>query len=111
MLKLEIKLDEEKIREEGRYTPDDLYHILIQAFAKQKIRSVLEPDGSISFVGGGHPRDYGCFGKLITSLKTQSWFMEYVIKWIWYNSDDGEDENDFAIEDVLKHYTGHVSVV
>ena len=49
------------------------------------------------------------FGKMITTLKQRKWFMEYVIKWIWYNSDDGEDENDFATEDVLKHYTNRSS--
>ena len=36
--------------------------------------------------------------------------MDYVIKWIWYNSDDGENEKDFAIEDVLYHYTKRMSV-
>ncbi len=47
---------------------------------------------------------------VITSLKEKSWFMDYVIKWIWYNSDDGENENDFAVEDVLYHYTKRMSV-
>ncbi len=28
----------------------------------------------------------------------------YPIKWLWYNSDDGEDESDFTVEDVLYHY-------
>ena len=46
---------------------------------------------------------------MITTLKNQQWFMEYVVRWIWYNSDDGENENDFAIEDVLKHYTNRAS--
>lgn len=109
MLKLEIKLDEDKIREQGKYTPDSLYQTLIQAFAKQQIDHTTALDGTLSFVGRGHARDYGCFGKLITTLKQQMWFMEYVTKWIWYNSDDGEDENDFAIEDVLKHYTNRSS--
>ena len=31
--------------------------------------------------------------------------MDYVTKWVWYNSDDGENENDYTIEDVLYHYT------
>lgn len=31
--------------------------------------------------------------------------MNYVTKWIRYNSDDGETEDDFAVEDVLYHYT------
>lgn len=109
MLKLEIKLDEEKIREAGKYNPDSLRQMLVQAFASQRLDYFMEPDGTLFFVGGGNARDYGCFGKMITTLKNQQWFMEYVIRWIWYNSDDGENENDFAIEDVLKHYSGRIS--
>lgn len=109
MLKLEIRLDEEKIREQGKYTPDSLYQTLIQAFTKQQLDYTTASDGTVSFVGRGRARDYGCFGKMITTLKQQVWFMEYVVKWIWYNSDDGENENDFAVEDVLKHYTNRSS--
>lgn len=109
MLKLEIRLDEEKIQEQGKYTLDFLQKTLIQAFEKYQIDHTITADGTLSFVGSGRARDYGCFGKMITTLKQRKWFMEYVIKWIWYNSDDGEDENDFATEDVLKHYTNRSS--
>lgn len=109
MLKLEIKLDEGKIREAGRYAPDSLRQTLIQAFVKQQLDSVVESDGTMIFVGRGQAKDYGCFGKMITTLKNQQWFMEYVVRWLWYNSDDGENEEDFAIEDVLKHYTNRIS--
>lgn len=109
MLKLEIKLDEGKICEAGKYAPESLRQTLIQAFTKQQLDYFVEPDGTLFFVGRGQARDYGCFGKMITTLKNQQWFMEYVIKWVWYNSDDGENENDFAVEDVLKHYTNRIS--
>ena len=46
---------------------------------------------------------------LITALKREMWFMNYVEKWIWYNSDDGESEDDFAVEDVLLFYTNRAS--
>lgn len=63
------------------------------------------------FVGNGNPKDYGAFGCIITSLKEKSWFMDYVTKWIWYNSDDGETEDDFAAKDVLYHYTKKLSAI
>ena len=53
MLKLEIKLDEEKIREAGRYAPDSLRQTLVQAFARQHPDSVVETDGTMFFVGRG----------------------------------------------------------
>ena len=37
MLKLEIRLDEEKIQEQGKYTLDFLHQTLIQAFEKYQI--------------------------------------------------------------------------
>ena len=110
MLKLEIKLDEDKICAEGKYTPEALYQTLEKAFSSYQLDYIAAPDGTLFFVGRGRARDYGCFGKLITTLKAQPWFMEYVIRWLWYNSDDGADENDFVIEDVLEHYTSKVSV-
>lgn len=110
MLKLEIKLDENKISKEQKYSASSIYQILGQAFDSYQLRKEYEPDGTIVFYGSGNSRDYGAFGCIITSLKEKSWFMDYVIKWIWYNSDDGENEKDFAIEDVLYHYTKRVSV-
>ena len=47
---------------------------------------------------------------MITSLCDEKWFMDYVIKWIWYNSDDGKNEDDFSVEDVLYFYTKKESI-
>lgn len=69
MLKLEIRLDEKKIRETGKYAPESLRQTLIRSFEKQQLDSVVEPDGTLFFVGRGHARDYGCFGKMITAFR------------------------------------------
>lgn len=110
MLKLEIKLNEDKINSEKKYHTAQIYQRLEQAFGRYQLHKEIEPDGTIVFLGSGNPKDYGAFGCIITSLKEKAWFMDYVIKWIWYNSDDGENENDFVVEDVLYHYTKRVSV-
>lgn len=109
MLKLEIKLDEDKINREQRYSVTSIYQTLEKTFNGYHLRKDSAPDGTIIFYGSGNPGDYGAFGCIITSLKEKSWFMDYVIKWIWYNSDDGENENDFVVEDVLYHYTKRMS--
>lgn len=110
MLKLEIKLDEEKINREQKYSAISIYQTLEQVFSKYHLRKERKLDGTVVFWGNGHLKDYGAFGSIITSLKEKDWFMPYVTKWVWYNSDDGEDENDFSVEDVLYHYTKKVSV-
>ena len=93
MLKLEIKLDEQKVQAEGKYSPAAIYDALDRTFSKYRFRREVLA------------RDYGTFGRLITSLKDKDWFVPYLVKWLWYNSDDGENEEDFTVEDVLYHYT------
>ena len=81
MLKLEIKMDEEKIRAEKKYSVESIYQALQQAFSKYKFNQMQDADGTMSFTGNGNPKDY-----------------------------DGENENDYTIEDVLYHYTKRLSV-
>ena len=105
MLKLEIKLNGAQIRQDGTYSPESIRAALDNAFGKYQFRREDLPDGTICYYGNGRPQDYGAFGRLITSLKDKAWFVPYLDKWLWYNSDDGADENDFTVEDVLYHYT------
>lgn len=110
MLKLEIKLDDARIQAERKYDIDSIYSALKEAFARYEFKSEQETDGTLWFTGNHDPKDYGAFGSIITSLSEKPWFMNYVIKWVWYNSDDGVNEDDYAVEDVLYHYTKKLSV-
>ena len=69
MLKLEIKLDENKILADQKYKVESIYQALEQAFAKYRLNKTQEPDGTLCFFGNGNPKDYGAFGCIITSLK------------------------------------------
>ncbi|MCD8045354.1 MAG: hypothetical protein LUE90_01630 [Clostridiales bacterium] len=95
MLKLEIKLDEKKIEAECKYTAENIYRALEQVFSYYKLIEEQTSDGTMWFYGSGDPRDYGSFGRIITSLREKPWFMDYVTKWVWYNSDDSESEDEF----------------
>lgn len=110
MLKLEIKLDDQKIVLDNKYDIVSIYHSLKLAFDKCQLRCEQKPDGTMTVFGCGNPKDYGAFGGIITSLKEKPWFMDYVTKWLWYNSDDGYDEDDFSVEDVLYYYKRQVSM-
>ena len=77
MLKLEIKLDENKILADQKYKVESIYQALEQAFAKYRLNKTQEPDGTLCFFGNGNPKDYGAFGCIITSLKEKAWFMDY----------------------------------
>lgn len=69
MLKLEIKMDDNKINQEHRYSTDSIYRALTQTFDRYHLRKEEQPDGTVVFYGSGHPKDYGSFGYIITSLK------------------------------------------
>lgn len=110
MLKLEIKIDKREIEIEKKYSVQSIINAIDGTFLKYQFRKEELEDGTLCYYGNGMARDYGVFGRIITSLKDKDWFMRYLIKWIWYNSDDGENENDYSIEDVLYHYTKRESV-
>ena len=100
-----------KSLEKQRYKVESIYQGLEKAFLNYNLKKIQKPDGTICFVGNGNPKDYKAFGCIITSLKEKAWFMDCVIKWIWYNSDDGESEDDFTVEDVLYHYAKKPSII
>ena len=104
MLKTEFKLNEERIIADGKYEPERIYRSVDNAFAKCNLKKSVLKDGTLRYSGTGNPNDFGCFGHLITSFAELDWFMPYVDEWFWFNSDDGRDENDFSVEDVLKFY-------
>ena len=104
MLKLEIKFDEIKMQSDHSYTSESVYKTLDNIFLKYDFHKEILEDGTVSYSGNGMSCDYAIFGRLITKLKDEDWFMRYLVKWLWYNSDDGENESDFAVEDILYHY-------
>ncbi|MDO5415880.1 MAG: hypothetical protein Q4F29_01660 [Lachnospiraceae bacterium] len=109
MLKLEIKMDENKIQFENQYLAENIYQMLAELFDRFQLKQEILEDGTLSVHGNNQPWDYGAFGYIITLLKDKMWFMPYVIKWVWYNSDNNENEEDFDREDVLYYYTKKVS--
>jgi hypothetical protein len=38
-------------------------------------------------------------------LKDEEWFIDNLKSWLWFNSDDSADPNDFSIEDLKAHYS------
>ena len=96
MFKMEIALDTQKIENEGVYEPSEITRQLDKLFAKMNIQKL----GEGLYTGG----DFAGYGSAILFLKKQPWFMSYVDKWLWYNSDGSDREEDFTVEDVAAHY-------
>ena len=86
MLKLEIKLDDRKIQADHKYSSAAIYGALDKTFSKYHFRREDLADGTLCYYGNGQARDYGTFGRLITTLKDKDWFVPYLVKWLWYNN-------------------------
>jgi hypothetical protein len=105
MIKMQIVMDEAKINREGRYSLSKIYGT-IDDFFLNRLRLVKEPGGYYS--GSGQPNDFANFGIAMTTLGKKTWFMDNVDKWLYFNSEDSEDPNDYIVEDFkeacLTHY-------
>lgn len=109
MLKQEIRFDEEKIKEKGLHKLDRIMEILDKAFLQYGFRKEVYDDGTICYLGNNHKDDFAHFGGLIMTLEEKEWFMPYLDKWLWYNSNGQLDENCYRVEDILYFYTKHRS--
>ena len=99
MLKVEIKFYDNTIDVENKIERLD------RGFSKYGLLKEVLSDGTICYKGNNKKNDYATFGMLIYSLHNKDWFIPYLSKWLWYNSDGNENPNDYNIEDLLYHYT------
>jgi hypothetical protein len=96
MIKMQIVMDDQKIAQEGKYNLNKL-HSSLDDFLVSKLGFTKGDNGF--YFGGGTRNDYSHFGVAMTTLGKKSWFMDNVNTWLYYNSDDSSDPDDFAIED------------
>lgn len=101
MLKVEVVLDEEKILREGKYTPEKLWSTVDKMYVGN---GMLKLSKGV-YRDAGRDCDWAVFGRINIALEQCSWFMENVKSWLWYNSDNGKDEDDFTIEDIIFEFS------
>lgn len=106
MIKMEIRMDDEKILQERKYNLKAVHDAVDKAFAQWSFKGEQTDSGSVVYKDNGSERDFGRFGCIVNALKKQEWFMANVLTWILYDSDDSDSPEDFAVEDLLAHYAG-----
>ena len=104
MLKMIIRMDDDKINIEKKYRLDGIYRTLDSTFVKMGLPRMEDSSGSLVYRDNGHTKDYGRFGKIVNTLKKQAWFMDNVKVWLLCDSDDSDSSDDFNVEDLLSHY-------
>ena len=102
MIKVEIELDRQKIIDDGKYSPESILECMDDAFLRRG-QQILEADGfrRVYRDSGNTEKDFALLGGVVLNLVKVEWFGNYVSKIMWYNSDNGKDENDFYVEDFL----------
>ena len=104
MLKMIIRMDDNKINIEKKYRLDGIYSTIDSTFDKMGLPRMEDTSGSLVYRDNGHARDYGRFGKIVNAFKKQAWFMDNVAVWLLCDSDDSDSPDDFNEEDLLHHY-------
>lgn len=106
MIKMEIRMDDEKILKERKYRLEAVYEAVDKAFGHWDFKGEKTSSGSVIYKDNGSDRDFGRFGSIVNALKKKEWFMGNVATWILYDSDDSDSPDDFATEDLIAHYAG-----
>lgn len=96
-----VKLDEERIKKEGKYSIEKMWNAIDYAFRDGHIIKKPQSDGSVEYWGNPEDPNYlGYFGAAYITLKKTKWFAIYAEKWTWHGNDDNE-ELPFDCEDCL----------
>ena len=91
MMKMLIKLDEDKIRREKKYDINKINAYLTSAFDKRG----MTKDEDDWYING----NFSNCGSLIINLSEKDWFMDNVDEWLWY------DSSDVSTDDLKAHYS------
>jgi len=101
MQKVQVIMDEKKIQREGRYDAQKIWRAIDKVFVE---KYGLTKAANGFYMESGEKDDFVDFWSAILLLKDQPWFMDNVETWLWFNSDDSSDSEDYAIEDIREHY-------
>lgn len=104
MLKMVIRMDRNKIIIENKYKIEGIYSTIDNAFIQMGFPRQVSESDILVYCDNGSARDYGRFGRIVNTLKRQTWFIENVAEWNLYESDDLDNPNEFTVEDLLAHY-------
>lgn len=97
-------MDDDKITTEKKYHLDGIYSAINNTFLTVGLPRIEDGSGALVYRDCGRAKDFSLFGKIVNTLKKQTWFMDNVAVWRLYDSDDSDSPEDFNEEDLLTHY-------
>lgn len=99
MIKVKIILDEEKILNENKYSLKKIWGTI--DFVYEKAGLICEENGT--YRGNGSETDFASHALIIEAFSKETWFMDNIKEWLWYNSDPcySDNENEYSVADIL----------
>lgn len=104
MIKMIIRMDDEKIASEGKYSLDGIYYAIDSAFLQMQLPQLKESADYRVYCDNNHALGYGRFGRIVNTFKRQPWFMENVSEWKLCDDEDMDNADAYNEEDLLEHY-------
>ena len=109
MIKMIIKMNDDKIVADNVYTLERIYSGLDRIFSQFGYSSE-KIGGNLEYKGNGAASDFGKFGRIYNGLRKQTWFINNADTWLLCNSDDVEDPEDYSVDDLLNYDGNRVGV-
>lgn len=107
MIKMQILMNNDKIIREKKYDLEKIYTKLDSLFIDRW--KLLKGENGFYF-GKGSSHDFAHFGLAMMYLEDKDWFMDNVDTWLYFNSDDSDDPNDFVVEDFKEYCSTPYSI-
>ena len=107
MRKVEILLNEKKIKAEGEYTSEEFHQTLDEYFIENAdMEKRVESDGTIGYHAKvmKDENHYAKIWKSIGDLADCKWFTGYLIKFVYGDTYGSDNPNDYFFEDILKEW-------
>ena len=88
MMKMEVQMDENKIKKSGGYSVEQI-NDMVSEVARKKGISKRNDKGL--FIGNGDDKDFSNFGRIVLYLIDQDWFLPFVKTWMLYADEETDD--------------------
>ena len=107
MRKVEVALNEEKIKSEGKYSLEKIYEALDESFVKEAdMQKQKGEDGTIIYFAPVM-KDKNHYAKIWIAIKEyvkERWFTDNALKYLYGDTDGSDDPDDYSMEDILEEW-------
>ncbi|MDR1184939.1 MAG: hypothetical protein LBK67_09090 [Coriobacteriales bacterium] len=108
MIKMQIVMDDEKIRRDAPYEVARVHEVLDSYLVGEL---GLRKASNGFYHGNGRGTDFSDFGFAFNTLRKKDWFLDNVKTWLYFNGDASDNPDDFAVEDFKDYCQNHMRVI